>query len=109
MQVTANNIRKVHMRDLLLPPRRALPLAPSQLLSGLCGLLDQFLMANTSSAKYPLPQNLQLALLLSAATAGVPASHPTQGQSTATRNQVNASPQNKVLCLLPCCNTQLTH
>ena len=89
LQVKANNITKVHPSSLLSPPPQPLQLVASGgLLTALCGALEQCVAAQTSGLSYSLPQNLQLALLLSGASAGVPASLPTKGLSTASRNQV---------------------
>lgn len=89
LQVKANNIIKVHPSSLLSPPPQPPQLVASGgLLTALCGALDQCVAAQTSGLSCSLPQNLQLALLLSAASAGVPASLPTKGLSSASRNQV---------------------
>ena len=99
-QVKANNITKIHSSNLLSPPPQPLQLVASGgLLTALCSALKKCVAAQSSGISYSLPQNLQLALLLSAASSGVPASLPTQGLTIAGRNQVRSSCSRLVLLL----------
>ena len=94
-QVAANNLSLVQLCNL--EPRLWVPTRWSQdrLLSSLCDSLQLCLT-------YPLPQDLMLALLLSAVSAGVPTTAPTQTNAAATRNQVDLFAQH--MCALLLCS-----
>ncbi len=82
VQVTANNVSVIQLSGLqpvLCPVNQ---LRHDRLLTGLCDRLEACL-------NYALPQDLMLALLLSAASVGVPTTGPTQSSDAAVRNQVN--------------------
>lgn len=77
----ANNVSRMHLSWLdpsLDPPQSN---GNHRQLTALCDALQVCLCC-------PLPQDTILALLLSAATAGVPATEPSQTNATAARNQV---------------------
>lgn len=99
LQVTANNISVVRLSGLDAPSSQSDPLLPKgghRQLSALCNALQACLSC-------PLPQDLILALLLSAVTAGVPAIPSSQANDTAARSQVNF-----LKCFLPpCCKCLL--
>ena len=86
MQITANNVTVIQLSSLCLgaadmDTSQALNLHPGTLLPDLCDALQ-------SSLSHPLSEDLALALLLSAASAGVPVAMPTQTNDATVRNQV---------------------
>lgn len=85
LQVTANNLSVVHPSKLQPPASPSgswLPKGNTGHLTALCDALHTCLTC-------PLPQDIMLGLLLSAVTAGVPATAPSQTNDTAARNQVS--------------------
>lgn len=85
MQVTANNLSVVHQSKLepfACSAGSAIPQGNTGQLTALCDALQTCLTC-------PLPQVIVLGLLLSAVTAGVPATAPSQTNDAAARNQVS--------------------
>ena len=86
MQVTANNVTVTQLSSLHLGvadmgTSQILNLHPRTLLPDLCDALQSIL-------SHPLSEDLALALLLSAASAGAPVAMPTQTNDATVRNQV---------------------
>lgn len=81
-QVAANNLSIVQPCSLEPDLWPHTPWTHDRLLSGMCDSLELCLT-------YPLPQDMMLALLLSAVSAGMTTTAPTQTNAAAVRNQVD--------------------
>ena len=85
-QVVANNVTVVQFSDLGMA---AYPVEPNGSLRWRAHTsLSHMCQAVWATLGHPLSEDLTLALLLSAASAGVPVSTPTQTNDAAIRNQV---------------------
>ena len=85
LQVTAINLSVVHQSRLepsACPTGSFIPQSNARQLTALCDALQTCLTC-------PLPQDIMLGLLLSAVTAGIPPTAPSQTNDTAARNQVS--------------------